>query len=92
MGKTKATRAKDDGGTAFPFQSDLICATGKNQGKALATPGMSLRDYFAAEAMNGICSNADESLPTIPSSRHDLIAKSAYSIADAMLKARGESP
>jgi hypothetical protein len=43
--------------------------------------GMSLRDYFAAKAMQGIL--ADSSTPEIMD-----IAGAAYEIADAMLKAR----
>ena len=50
--------------------------------------GMSLRDWFAGMAMMGICSNPDESAPTWTSSRHDVIAKSAYSWADVMMEFR----
>jgi hypothetical protein len=50
--------------------------------------GMSLRDWFAGMAMMGICSNPDESAPTWTSSRHDVIAKSAYSLADVMMEFR----
>jgi hypothetical protein len=48
--------------------------------------GMSLRDYFAAKAMQGICngrSHTDLKGHAIAS------AKVAYELADAMLKARG---
>lgn len=44
--------------------------------------GMTLRDYFAAKAMEGICARVQWS------SRG--IAETAYDIADAMLKARQE--
>lgn len=45
--------------------------------------GMTLRDYFAAKAMQGIM------VGDLPASHHgDTVAKWAYSIADAMLKAR----
>lgn len=47
--------------------------------------GMTLRDYFAAKAMQGMIS-------AIPYDRFDvqesITAKTAYSIADAMLKER----
>jgi hypothetical protein len=43
--------------------------------------GMTLRDYFAAKAMQGIL--ADPSTPEIMD-----IAGAAYEMADAMLKAR----
>ena len=60
---------KNDGGPAFPIGS-----TPEEWGN-----GMTLRDYFAAKAMqNYIC---DDYTP-------DAIAKAAYEMADAMLKAR----
>lgn len=62
------------GGPAFPF----VCA---NYG---VSDGMTLRDYFAAKAMQGMlaCAYADGT--------HEAFAKWAYEYADAMLKARGE--
>lgn len=45
--------------------------------------GMTLRDYFAAKAMNGI-------LAREPKGLFSNWAKVSYEIADAMLKARGE--
>ena len=45
--------------------------------------GMTLRDYFAAKAMQGICSSRPGNLMT--SAR---IAAEAYDLANAMLKAR----
>jgi hypothetical protein len=49
--------------------------------------GMSLRDYFAAKAMQGMLSIliANDSAPYF-----DVIAHDAYKQADAMLKVRGE--
>ena len=47
--------------------------------------GMTLRDYFAAKAMQGLVENANwRGMP-----EHSL-AKEAYKLADAMLKARTE--
>ena len=43
--------------------------------------GMTLRDYFAAKAMQEFCKEFDDDEHT---------AKIAYKVADAMLKARGE--
>jgi hypothetical protein len=43
--------------------------------------GMTLRDYFAAKAMQGMMVDVDQPLC-------DYIAKAAYEMADAMLKAR----
>ncbi|CAB4132278.1 hypothetical protein UFOVP259_12 [uncultured Caudovirales phage] len=47
----------------------------------LGNQGMSLRDYFAAKAMQGMMVDVDK--PNC-----DYIAETAYAIADAMLKAR----
>jgi hypothetical protein len=58
------------GGPAFPY------------GTAYA--GMTLRDYFAAKAMQAIVSND----ATFSTKYVGLAAKDAYVYADAMLKAR----
>jgi hypothetical protein len=47
--------------------------------------GMSLRDYFAAAAMQGLLST--EYYRGIS---HDFVAKEGFRVADAMLKAREE--
>ena len=54
------------------------------QTKAKAMQGMSLRDYFAAKAMQGICSHAD----TWGLISNEKIAAASYDLADAMLAAR----
>ena len=43
--------------------------------------GMTLRDYFAAKAMQAL-------LPKVDLDKHKLIADTAYDYADAMMKAR----
>ncbi len=45
--------------------------------------GMSMRDYFAAKAMQGICAH-----PETWGQGVDGLAESAYDVADAMLAAR----
>lgn len=45
-------------------------------------PGMDLRDYFAAKALNGLINYSPEP------EEHKLIAELCYQLADAMLKAR----
>jgi hypothetical protein len=47
--------------------------------------GMTLRDYFAAKAMQGQINNP---LPIGSDETHRLIAERSYRMADAMLKAR----
>jgi hypothetical protein len=44
--------------------------------------GMTLRDYFAAQALSGLINYSPEP------DEHEAIAKLCYSLADAMLKAR----
>ncbi len=48
---------------------------------------MSLRDYFAAKAMQGYCSNQQHT----SSCTVELTADCAYEMADAMLKAREQA-
>jgi len=54
-------------------------------------PGMTLRDYFAAKAMqsilNGIYSNNTRTLENIANS-FELVSKNSYWFADEMLKQR----
>jgi hypothetical protein len=65
----------DDGGPAFPTAAD--------NGHSTNQDGMSLRDYFAAAALQGFLSN--QALATIHQSE---LAKGAYEYADAMIEAR----
>lgn len=48
--------------------------------------GITMRDYFAAKAMQVFC----EGLRTDGVSTPDIVAGAAYQVADAMLKAREE--
>ena len=74
-----------NGGPAFPSPVDLY--DGKTEG---AVRGMTLRDYFAAEAMaimwdaydKGYCGLNNQDAPNV-----EIISKGAYQMADAMLKA-----
>jgi len=50
--------------------------------------GMTLRDYFAAKAVNGFCANP-ETLPT-RQDHFDNLAEDAYRVADAMLAERNK--
>ncbi|MGG4689429.1 hypothetical protein [Providencia stuartii] len=74
------------GGAAFP-------ASGHPDMQFVAQEGMSLRDYFAAKAMQGDLSSSDESLAGYGSQFTDAQLESFaafyYRMADAMLKARG---
>lgn len=50
------------------------------------SPGMSLRDYFAAKAMQGTVAVGDRWINHCDT---QYIAELSYAMADAMLKARG---
>ena len=65
---------QDNGGPAFPMCMPTAAGTG-------VVYGMSLRDYFAANAMQGMLAGAERGLDAD-------IAKYAYKLADAMLRAR----
>jgi hypothetical protein len=51
---------------------------------------MSLRDYFAAKAMQGICAGRDEA-GELYQHGYEWIASESYKIAEAMMKAREET-
>lgn len=69
-------------GPAFPTNTGL----GNHQAE-----GMTLRDYFAASALQGMCANTNDDHNPYEMSYAEYveeIAESAYLLADAMLKAR----
>jgi len=63
---------------AFPVQSVYI------EDQETNSRGMTLRDYFAAKAMQGLLSS-DVNAPL------EVFAKQSYKVADAMLVAREEA-
>ena len=61
-------------------------------GQQVYTTGMSLRDWFAGQALVGILSDETSGACNLDKGfAEQLLAPSAYRMADAMLKARGES-
>ena len=73
---------ENNGGPAFPVEYIAMDSCGNERVQAQDF-GMSLRDYFAAKAMQGL----------IAAGRYEdyaLMVKRAYEIADAMLSAREE--
>jgi len=52
--------------------------------------GMSLHDYFAAKAMQGMLGNTKGAFGTAYEAANLNLARASYAIADAMLKAREE--
>jgi hypothetical protein len=80
----------ETGGPAFPHTVEY---KGADCGGVVPHGGMTLRDYFAAKAMQAILptynnvfddDTGGDDDPTFP----ELLAKDAYIMADAMLKAR----
>jgi hypothetical protein len=75
-------RVKTDttGGQAFPHLHIAACE------------GMTLRDYFAAQALKGMLSGADPSRASKPDCIRTITvaAEAAYLAADAMLKERAQ--
>jgi hypothetical protein len=67
--------------TAFPFQITLPNADGKTE-TTHYNAGMTLRDYFAAKAMQSLLSS------DYGGEGCNGVAIDAYDIADAMMKAR----
>lgn len=75
----------NDGGAAFPVPPERINAFPDGQTNwAYAHPGMTLRDYFAAKALQGLSAN-----PNYESLVQDA-ARFAYAQADAMLAERAK--
>ncbi len=71
---------KYNGGPAFPLHNHGAQTLG------LHLTGMTLRDYFAAQALSGICAHLDNRSYNGPKD----FALAAYAVADAMLEARNK--
>lgn len=73
----------NDGGPAFP------CLDSNGEGPA----GMTMRDYFAAAALTGLCSNHGTTM-VYGAGQTDCVnmANACYAYADAMIDARLPKP
>lgn len=69
--------AKNDGGPAFPQRTE------NEYGVGFFDPGMSLRDWFAGQALAGDLAATPNCRPSVIGS-----AERAYAYADAMIDAR----
>ena len=76
---------KQTGGPAFPFSLHIGGSAGIVDAEECGAGGMTLRDYFAAKAMQGFAQNLG------PGATFETRAATAYQWADAMLKARDGS-
>ena len=82
----------DDGGPAFPCELDGELPPNAEPEKLYAIPrvrerGMSLRDYFAAAAMQALLY---ESIKIEGDATTYRVARDAYRVADAMLAERAK--
>lgn len=80
----------NDGGPAFPAKVSVNRDSGELKphqfgNNDFCTPGLSLRDYFAAKAMQGAFTSPIEA----SKEGQAYIAMHAYRMADAMIAARG---
>jgi hypothetical protein len=87
--------APNDGGPAFPVTPPCDMEGASASGYPYPTAGMTLRDYFAAEALP-LAWEIEQARPTGPYSErmeptYQGAAVRAYFMADAMLKARSAS-
>jgi hypothetical protein len=86
----------NDGGPAFPTARVTINGVDTQDGLECFGAGLSLRDYFAAKAVQGWLANSTatpveagiEGEDASPQDMADVAAAFAYMVADAMLKMR----
>ena len=76
----------DDGGNAFPLSITTMFESRTCETKS---KGMTLRDYFAAKAMQSMLSN-QQMYDCINDNCVKLLAMDSFIVADAMLKARNQ--
>ena len=79
-----------DGGPAFPESSSGPYQNGEI---VPGRPGMTLRDYFAGQAMQGWLSSFDGgALHPVDDDTHGHLAVMSYQVADAMIQTREGRP
>lgn len=93
MSASEKLTFKENGGPAFPSSYNSFASGGSGGGGGYSNQGMSLRDYFAAKAMDALiagylASKSKEDSFDTSKGDHSHAAEVAYKIADAMLEAR----
>lgn len=76
--------SNENGGPAFPYSG---VHKGENVNQIIDSHGMTLRDYLAANAMQGMISAP---MGKFKHGNSFELTESAYRFADAMLRARGQ--
>ena len=74
---------KKAGGPAFPVNRTAAPSGSEYAKSVVVSDGLTIRDYFAAKAMQGMMTDVD-------APNHIYIARHAYRMADAMLEVRDE--
>jgi len=77
--------SKDNGGPAFSAPGITGYENANGEIQYVNWPGMTLRDWFAAKAMQGWMANGE-----LPDEQPDVVARLAYRMADAMLAERNK--
>ena len=80
----KVVTPRVTGGSAFPCLPPQDTAAGVAVGYPYPDAGMTLRDYFAAKAVTGMLADLPKTCYGL--NWQDNVAKSAYEVADAMLR------
>lgn len=83
-----AASLNKDGGTAFPARLEEYDTRGVLHRQVW--PGLTARDYFAGQAIAGLCGAFREPAEAAPVAAN--LAEDAYLIADAMLAERLKEP
>ena len=81
------------GGAAFPTPRFMVDDESRILGFSINTDGMSLRDYFAAKAMQALMAETNgegDDIPGAPRWESHQVAELAYEHADAMLEVRNK--
>ena len=83
---------KKDGGAAFPSVTDhaynIVCKCGETV-EAFEGRGMSLRDWFAGQALMGVMAAIDGNVEAKPED-YKKAASWSYAVADALLAERSK--
>jgi hypothetical protein len=79
---------RNTGGSAFPCLPPQDTAAGSAVGYPFPESGMTLRDYFAAKALQGLLAHPECDFTPMTAAAQEQAAADAYGMADAMLAAR----